>query len=730
MRRKLWLIPASLVWLVAAPLVAQVTPFRIQAQEGDNISTISSGGLLTLASPAIGVTATTRVTLTYTGSSRASISSISLVGPATFTVSAPAATVELGTNQDLIFELRYLPANGTRAAGQVAVSYAEQSAAGQPDTRGILQINLAGTAPDLVVAYFLQTNGNVVPLPSGGRILFPATPANGSLDATMAVINRGSGTAEVREVAVAGDGFPLLNLPLLPSSVLASQELRFTVRFAPQQIGPHTGSLGIRLSTGDFTAALEGSGATSVFSYELALPAGSQPLTPGQTVSLPDTDVGVASSIAVLVRNTGNANGQVLAITTTPAAFVASDLPVLPLTLTPNGSFLFTVTFTPTQAGSASGRLRIGNDTFDLSGRGIGVALSLAYAPEAGSLTPVAPGGTAVFPATQIGRVSSALFTVRNAGTRAGTVTSLSISEPTSIYTLTDLPVLPATIEANGEISFRVIFAPQNLGNVTGTLRVDAITFTLSGAATPPPPLPPFRFEGGGGAVQPLDQPAFGLRLDEPYPIALTGALTLRFNSEVFVIDPALQFSTGGLTAAFTIPANSTRAVFTSGLNEVKLQTGSVAGTIVVTPSFATAAGGLDLTPSSPAELRLDLARSAPRLLGGLVAALTASGATLTVTGYTTPRSLQQLSFQFALAPDAPATVPSTQFSIDIAASADAWFRAVGSTASGGLFSATVPFTLQGVTATSPAFTSVFQSVTVTATNEVGASNTVTINLR
>ena len=57
----------------------------------------------------------------------------------------------------------------------------------------------------------------------------------------------------------------------------------------------------------------------------------------------------------------------------------------------------------------------------------------------------------------------------------------------------------------------------------------------------------------------------------------------------------------------FTVPANTTEALFTNNATTVRLQTGTVAGTLKVIPSFATD-GGYDLTPSAP----LSRVRNAP----------------------------------------------------------------------------------------------------------------------
>ena len=62
-----------------------------------------------------------------------------------------------------------------------------------------------------------------------------------------------------------------------------------------------------------------------------------------------------------------------------------------------------------------------------------------------------------------------------------------------------------------------------------------------------------------------------------------------------FGTDPAVQFSTGSAagnrTVDFVIPAGSTSANFAGQGSQILLQTGTVAETVTLTPSFATTAG-------------------------------------------------------------------------------------------------------------------------------------------
>ncbi|MCX6620063.1 MAG: hypothetical protein NTY38_03095 [Acidobacteria bacterium] len=160
----------------------------------------------------------------------------------------------------------------------------------------------------------------------------------------------------------------------------------------------------------------------------------------------------------------------------------------------------------------------------------------------------------------------------------------------------------------------------------------------------------------------------------------------------------------------------------------MRLQTGTVAGVISLTPSFATASGGIDVTPASPAALSLNVAQAAPRILNVLVSSRTTDGFTLQVTGYATGRSITQMDFQFVPLPGE--NVTTTKLSVPVEAAFNTWYQSTASQAYGSQFTVTVPFTLQGTLTNAKTLAETIQSVSVTLTNRQGASAASSIVLR
>jgi hypothetical protein len=122
----------------------------------------------------------------------------------------------------------------------------------------------------------------------------------------------------------------------------------------------------------------------------------------------------------------------------------------------------------------------------------------------------------------------------------------------------------------------------------------------------------------------------------------------------------------------------------------------------------------------------LTVAPAAPRLLSARIAA-SGGGFTLTVSGFSTPRTLTELNAVFT--PAAGVSLANSQVKVNIEADAGTWFRSATSANFGGQFVVQVPFTLSGGSGTAT-LASLFQSATVSVTNSLGVSNTIALNFQ
>jgi hypothetical protein len=359
-----------------------------------------------------------------------------------------------------------------------------------------------------------------------------------------------------------------------------------------------------------------------------------------------------------------------------------------------------------------------------LTGKLLGSNLQFSYVV-GGSKLIIGQNGVAsvVFSPTQVTKTQQIPFTVTNTGTLPSVISNIAIAEANSPYSVSGLPNFPLNLGPGASTSFTLSFAPTTAGVANGTLLINTTPVSLSGSATAPPALPAYTISGPTGDVAPQSQPSVSLKLASPYPVAINGVLTLT-TSGTLGTDPAVQFQTGTRTVPFTIPANGTDANFAGQGTQILLQTGTVAETITLTPSFATAAGGITLTPATPATLQFTVPAAAPVLIAATVAATSTNSVTLNFTGYSTTRTLTTLNVQFTATTGF--TLASSQVTVDLHQAAAVWFQSTGSQGFGGQFTVTVPFTFSGTVSATQALLQTIASVSATVSKEVGASNSVT----
>ncbi len=226
------------------------------------------------------------------------------------------------------------------------------------------------------------------------------------------------------------------------------------------------------------------------------------------------------------------------------------------------------------------------------------------------------------------------------------------------------------------------------------------------------PPAPPLTYSGVLSASPPAQQPQLQVSLGTVYPVDVVVTLTLTFAPDSGGDDPSIQFSTGGRTAKVTVPAGSTLASTTVGL-----QTGTVAGLITITSQLQ--AVGQDVTPTPPPATTTRIAPLAP-VPTTLTATRTSTGFNVTVIGYVTDREVTQAIFTFTAAPGS--NLQTTSLTVPVDTLFSAYFSGSTAIPFGGQFNFTQAFTING----NP---QAVVSLTVTLVNKIGQSPAMTLNL-
>jgi hypothetical protein len=682
----------------------------------NNVHTLTDGAAIVFPAVDINATSTAVISVTNQGTGSGSLTGIFVSGAGFQLNGAPQIPAAIPSGQTVRFNLVFAPSRSGSFNGTFRIDITGKSVSGT--------LSASTAASNLTLSYIDPDTSNTLSLGGGSTLSFPNTLVGANSTITLLVANTGAGTGAVNSIALGGlpTGFQLVNLPPFPVNVPPSQQLRFGIRFTPSQPLLSTDTLRIDLNGTASTVNLQGKGTQAQFSYTWTGTAGATPVSPDGTIGLDETAVGQTTSTSITVSNQGLGDGQVAGISVTGQGLSLSDLPTVPFTLRPNGSQRFTLNFAPSQPGPVTGRLTIGADTFVVTATGIGSRLIYTYT-SASSAVPVVENGVVIFPPLAVGRTENLDFAIQNTGTSAAAISSINLAAPSAIFVLANLPSLPVNLNPGATLAFTVSFLPNNTGSLTAGLRVNNSSFTLSGSGTQPAPLPGYSFQGPSGGSQPAQQAAIGLSLASPYPLGVQGTLKLTFVSNVFTDDPAIQFASGGRSVNFTIPANGATAMFNGGATTVALQTGTTAGNIVITPSFAVQSG-FDLTPASPDPLTLAIARSAPQLLSASISAQTATSFTIVLNGYSTPRNIRQFDIQ--ISPKQGQNFSTTHLAIDVSSTSSAWFQSATSQGFGGSFLVAIPFSLAKGNSGDD-LVHLIQSLSITAANDVGGSNAVSV---
>jgi hypothetical protein len=384
------------------------------------------------------------------------------------------------------------------------------------------------------------------------------------------------------------------------------------------------------------------------------------------------------------------------------------DLPRFPAPIGAGETLSFSIVFAPRTAGQVNGTLTIGSAVFQMTGTALGSSFSVTLVT-ATQRTPIAVGNSASLPATAIGNQLPFLLEIANVGNQEGTITSLRLLG--GGFAITKAPSLPVTLLAGEAIQVEAVFAPTVTGIVNGSVHVQEQGYGLLVTATPPPPAPALTFTNVSPQMSPLLQPALGLTLAGSYPHDLDGILTISFASKGLGDDPNIQFVAGARFVPFKIPANSTRAVFGGGAQAAPFQTGSIAG--VITLSVTLSVGSYNLTADGPLDYSIAIPAAAPVIYSVELLGQSATAVNLLIKGYSTSRSVQQVSLE--LAPNVGAILQTTSLSANVENPFNTWFKSSGGQSFGSQFALTLQLNVTGSVAA-------IKSVTVTAANDAGTS--------
>jgi Abnormal spindle-like microcephaly-assoc'd, ASPM-SPD-2-Hydin len=551
----------------------------------------------------------------------------------------------------------------------------------------------------------------------------------------------------ISQATVTGSGFTITG-PAFPLTLAPGQQSALTVAFSPAAAGQATGSIVLANngSSPDITVSLA---ATGVIQGALAASPSS--------ISFGTVMVGKTMTQTETFSNIGGTNLTILQATPNGPGFQLNGL-TLPLTLAPNQSTAFTVTFSPTTGGAASGNIVMATKSagwvHDRRGhynRGDTVpsasleaqpkdtsddqTLTIALSGMAGTSGQLLATPNIAFSNTPVGKSQGLPDTLTNNG--AASITVSQVTSTTPGFSITGLS-LPLIIAAGQSTSFTVVFSPQSAGSVSGNIAITSngsnpsVSTALSGTGVAAGSLVASPSTVNFGSVQTGNSQTASETLTNSggssvtiTQAAATGAgfglsgitlpLTLAAGqSTSFVLTFAPQAS-GAVSGGVSISSNAANASLAIALSGTGLSAGSLAAS-PSTVSFGNIQVGNNKTASET------LTNSGGSSVN--ISQVAATGAGFSVSGITLPLTLaagQSTSFTIAFAPQTSGAVTG---GVNVASNASNAALAI-STSGTGITAGSLAASPSTVSFGSVAV-SKNQTATETVTNSGGSSVTIT----
>jgi hypothetical protein len=394
------------------------------------LPTLSS---VTFGSIQVGGKTSKSVTLTNNGGTPVTISQV-IPSAAGFQVSGLTAQTTIAPNQSIVFNTTFAPTKTGTASGALSIV---SDASNSP-----LNISLSGVA---------LAAGALSPGPSSAN--FGNVTVGNNQTAPMTVTNTGGETVTLSSATVSGAGFTVTGLAA-PVTLSTGQAAAFNVVFTPSAAGATSGALTINSNASNATLSIPLSG-TGVALAQL----GSNPAS----ISFGNVQTGTSQSLNATLTNSGGTSLTILTATASGAGFSVSGL-APSRTLGAGQSTSFTILFSPTARGAASGSVNITSNganpilSIPLSGTGA----------TPGALT-ASPTNLA-FSGTQVGNSTNLSETLTNTG--GSTVAISQVNLTGASFSTSGLSNFPINLTSGQSVTFNVTFTPTSAGTASGSLSV------------------------------------------------------------------------------------------------------------------------------------------------------------------------------------------------------------------------------------------------------------------
>jgi hypothetical protein len=382
----------------------------------------------------VGSNGTQSISLSNTGNANLTISSITTSG-AGFSGSGITVPLTLTPGQSASYTAQFSPTAAGSASGQISF------------------VSNASNSPTLV-----SMSGTGVTAPAAQLTTNPASVSFGNTivgntgTQSIALSNTGNANLTISSITASGAGFSGSGITV-PLTLTPGQSASYSAQFAPTVAGSASGQVSVvsNAPNSPTSVSLTGTGVAQVIQ-----------LTANPTsATFGNVTVGSSGTQSVSVSNSGNSNLTISSITTSGTGFSGSGITV-PVTLTPGQSSTYTVKFTPTVAGSASGQISFVSNASNsptavtLSATGVAQVLQLGANPTSVSFGNVVLGNSA-----------SQTVTISNTGNVTVTISQVTTSG--TGFSGSGVTV-PLTLTPGQSANYTATFSPTSAGSASGQI--------------------------------------------------------------------------------------------------------------------------------------------------------------------------------------------------------------------------------------------------------------------
>jgi Abnormal spindle-like microcephaly-assoc'd, ASPM-SPD-2-Hydin len=408
-------------------------PVTLTGTSGSSSPQLSTSPTHDFGNVTLNTVATGALTLTNSGASNLTVSSISVTG-AGFAAGRLKLPAKISAGGNVILDITFSPKTAGNYSGSVSI------ASDDPDNP-TTTVNLTGVATTVPVGTLTATPAT---------LSFGNVQVESSASAVTTVRNTGTANVTLSQINLSTAGFSTTGIAT-PVLIVPGESLALTVKFSPSAVQPRSGTISLITSQG---------GITSVSVSGTAVQSAGLTVSPG-SINFGNVVTGVTNTQTVQIGNPSASSVVVNAANITGTGFTASGLS-LPMTLSAGQTSTFNVQFNPKTAVPSSGTLSF------VSNASSAPSIALTGAGVAAGLTLSANPASVAFGNVTVGSSASRSVTITNTGNSNVAISSVTLVGSNLVLTGGSA----VSLSPSQSIALTLQFTPTAAAPTAGTVSI------------------------------------------------------------------------------------------------------------------------------------------------------------------------------------------------------------------------------------------------------------------